>query len=109
MKKKRNKLFEILINKNIDITLIQETHSTNKLTNQWEKEWLGKSFWNSGKLTKSSGVSILLKKVLNINISTTLKDREGRISSLNFSIEKQNYQITNIYCPTRNSEKPKFY
>ena len=37
MKKKRNKLFEILINKNIDITLIQETHSTNKLTNQWEK------------------------------------------------------------------------
>ena len=26
--KKRNKLFDILKNKNIDITLIQETHST---------------------------------------------------------------------------------
>ena len=26
--KKRNKLFEKLINKNIDITLLQETHST---------------------------------------------------------------------------------
>ena len=32
--KKRNELFEILINKNIDITLIQETRSTKNLTNK---------------------------------------------------------------------------
>lgn len=32
--KKRNELFEILINKNIDITLIQETGSTKNLTNK---------------------------------------------------------------------------
>ena len=31
--KKRNELFEILINKNINITLIQETGSTKNLTN----------------------------------------------------------------------------
>ena len=31
---KRNELFEILINKNIDITLIQETRSTKNLTNK---------------------------------------------------------------------------
>ena len=42
--KKRNKLFEKLINKNIDITLLQETHSTKQTTNKWEKERLGKSF-----------------------------------------------------------------
>ena len=30
--KKRNELFEILINKNINITLIQETGSTKNLT-----------------------------------------------------------------------------
>ena len=109
--KKRNKLFDILKNKNIDITLIQETHSTKNLINKWEKEWLGKSFWNSGLIAKSSGVAILIKKDLNINISTVLQDKEGRILSLNFSIEKQNYQIINIYAPTRilknqNSTKP---
>ena len=32
--KKRNELFEILINKNIDITLIQEARSTKNLTNK---------------------------------------------------------------------------
>lgn len=32
--KKRNELFEILINKNIDITLIEETGSTKNLTNK---------------------------------------------------------------------------
>ena len=46
---------------------------------------------------------------MNVSISTIHKDKEGRILSLNFSIEKQNYQIINIYAPTRNSEKPKFY
>ena len=46
---------------------------------------------------------------MNVNISTILQDTEGRILCLNFSIEKQNYQIMNIYAPTRNSEKTKFY
>ena len=79
------------------------------MINKWEKEWLGKSFWNSGLIAKSSGVAILIKKDFNINISTILQNKEGRILSLNFSIEKQNYQIINIYAPTRNSEKTKFY
>ena len=59
--KKRNKLFAKLINKNIDVILLQETHSTKQTTNKWKKEWLCKYFWNSGKITKSSGVAILIK------------------------------------------------
>ena len=106
--KKRNELFEILINKNINITLIQETGSTKNLTNKWEKEWLGKSFWNSQTVARSMGVAILMKKDLNANITATVKDNEGRILSLNFSIENQKYQIINVYTPTRNSEKLKF-
>ena len=106
--KKRHKLFETLINKNIDISLIQETHSTRNLICKWQKEWLGKSFWNSATIAKSSGVAILIKKDLNVNFSTIRKDKEGRVLSLHFSIEKQNYQIINIYAPARNSEKPNF-
>ena len=101
-------MFGILINKKIDIALIQETHSTKESMNKWQKKWQGKSFWNSGKTPKASGIAILLKKDLKINTFTSLKDNEGRILTLNFSIEKQNYQIINIYGPTKNSEKSKF-
>ena len=59
-------------------------------------------FRNSYKILRST-------KDLNVNISTILQDTEGRILCLNFSIEKQNYRIMNIYAPTRNSEKTKFY
>ena len=104
--KKRNKLFENLANKDIDIILI---HSTNKSINKWKKEWLGKSFWNYGKIPKSSRVAMLLKKDLEIETHTMLKDEESRILSLNFSLEWKNYQIINIYAPTKNSEKSKFY
>ena len=107
--KKRNKLSENLTNKKTDIILLQETHSTKKTIEKWEKEWTGKSFWNSGEKTKSSGVAILLRKNLDIEVLTIQKDDKGRILSLAFSFEKQNFQILNIYAPTKNSEKLKFY
>ena len=107
--KKRIKLFEILINKNIDIAIQQETHSTKKTINLWEKELPGKPFWNSCKISKSSRVAIFFRKDLDIETHTILKDDEGRILCPNFSYKKQNFQIINIYAPTRNSMQPKFY
>ena len=107
--KKRNNLFKKLSNKNIDIILLQETHSTKQITEKWQKEWSGKSFWNSGEKTKFSGVAILIKNNLKIQINTINQDKQGRILSLNLTFEKQNYQILNIYAPTRNSKKLKFY
>ena len=41
---KKNKLFGNLVNKNIDIILLQETHSTKKSINKWEKRMVGKLF-----------------------------------------------------------------
>ena len=41
---KKNKLFENLVNKNIDIILLQETHSTKKSINKWEKRMVGQLF-----------------------------------------------------------------
>ena len=46
--KKRKSLFEKIQNKNIDIALLQETHSIKENIKNWEKEWDGKSFWHSG-------------------------------------------------------------
>ena len=107
--KKRKNLFEKIQNKNIDIVLLQETHSTKENIKKWEKEWDGKSFWHSGEIHKSTGVAILIKQNLNIEILTVTKDDEGRVLSLIFSFEKQNFQIINIYGPTKNSKKRNFY
>ena len=107
--KKRNNLYEKIINKNIDITLTQETHSTRQNIDKWEKEWAGKSFWHSGKVPESSGVAILIKQNLNIETHTISKDEEGRIISLTLTFENQNFQIINIYGPMKNSEKHTFY
>ena len=105
--KKRNNLFQNLINKNIDVTLLQETHSTTKKNiDKWEKEWPGQSFWNSGKISKTSGVGILIKKDLNIKLYNRVNN-EGKILSLNFSIENENFQIQNTYAPVKHPEKPK--
>ena len=70
---------------------------------------MGKSFWHSGKIPKSSGVAILIKQNLNIETHTINKDEEGRIITLTFTFENQNFQIINNYGPTKNSEKYKFY
>ena len=39
--KKRNTLYEKLTNKNINIILLQETHSTKQNINKWGKKWAG--------------------------------------------------------------------
>ena len=44
-----------------------------------------------------------------MQINTINEDKQGRILSLNFAFEKQNYQILNIYAPTKNSAKKNFY
>ena len=46
---------------------------------------------------------------MNLEINTTVKDEEERILSINFTFEKQNFQIINIYAPIKNSEKHIFY
>ena len=98
-----------IIDKNIDITLLQETHSARLNIDKWETEWTGTSFWHSGEIPKSSGVAILIKQNLNIETHTISKDEEGRIITLTFTFENQNFQIINIYGPTKNYEKHIFY
>ena len=61
---KRNKLFVFLNNKKSDILPLPETHSTTRVVSKWKKEWTGESYWNSGQISKSSGVAIPLKNNL---------------------------------------------
>ena len=103
---KRLKIFQIIQNKKSHITLLQETHSKPEQTTKWEKEWEGLSYWET---PKSSGVAILFRKDLQIEQLQIDKDEEGRILTISFAYEKQIFQITNIYAPTKPPLRIKFY
>ena len=68
---KRQKTYEMLINRKIEIAFLQETHLTPEASKKWKKEWLGKSIWHSGTTPKASGVAILFKA--NLDITKTIK------------------------------------
>ena len=101
--------FEYIINTNIDIALFQETHSTPEITLMWQKEWKGKSLWHSGPIPKSSGVAILFKDELHLEIIHSEHDSDSRILKCTIELEKQIFQIVNIYAPTNPKDKKQFY
>lgn len=65
----RQQVFQFLENKNAEIILLQETHSKPNMIKKWEKEWKGKSFWNSGNQEISPGVAILIKENTELEIN----------------------------------------
>ena len=99
----------MLENRNSDIILLQETHSTPESSRKWEKEWTGNSIWHSGPTPKNSGVAILIKEKSNIEIISTQKDTEGRIITCTISLEQHLLQLVNVYAPTIPSDRKEFY
>ena len=106
---KRQKTYEMLINRKIEIAFLQETHSTPEASKKWKKEWLGKSIWHSGTTPKASGVAILFKANLEIEIVQTQKDKDGQILNCIIKFEDDTYQLINIYAPTKPDQSNFFY
>ena len=106
---KRLDLFQQLQNKAIDITFLQEIHTTPETSTKWEKDWKGKSFWHSGPNPKASGVAILLKENLNFDMINYETDCDGRIIKCILQIQNQIFQLINIYAPTNPKNKKTFY
>ena len=55
------KLFQLLLNCEEEIFLLQETHSSIELENLWRSEWPGTIFFCHG-TTKSRGTAIFFKE-----------------------------------------------
>lgn len=98
----------MLENRNSDIILLQETHSTPESSRKWEKEWTGNSIWHSRLTPKNSGVAILIKEKSNIEIISTQKDTEGRIITCTISLEQHLLQLVNVYAPSIPSDRKEF-
>ena len=104
---KRIEIFQQLQNKKIDIVFLQEIHTTPETSKKWEKDWKEKFFWHSGPKPKVSGV--LFKENFNFEIINFETDSDGRIIKCILKIEKQLFQLINIYAPTNPKNKKMFY
>ena len=95
---KRKTIFNYLRQKNFEIILLQETHSTEKVEKLWEMEWGNKIEWLHG-TNKSRGLAILLKNNLNYDLIKTYQDPHGRFLFLEIKVKNSCLTIANIYGP----------
>ena len=58
----RMEIFQNLINKNVDIIFLQETHSTPEASTKWEKEWKVNPFDTQERFQKRQGWQYFLRK-----------------------------------------------
>ena len=106
---KRIKIFNNLKTKKIDIKLLQETHSTKTTETKWQQEWNGMSFWNSGLTYHSTGDTILFSENFEGKIQNIVNDNAGRIITITFTLNKQNFHITTQYCPNKPYHRENFF
>ena len=95
---KRKTIFNYLKQKNFEIILLQETHSTEKVEKLWEMEWGNKIEWLHG-TNRSKGLAILLKNNLNYDLIKTYQDPHGRFLFLEIKVKNSCLTIANIYGP----------
>jgi exonuclease III len=105
-KKKRTDVFSWLKKRNLDICLIQETHSTKAMESFWEAEWGYECYLNSYD-GKSRGIGILFKNSFSFVINKVVADPSGRFLILNMMLNESNVTIANVYGP--NEDDPVFY
>jgi len=63
-----------------DIIFLQETHITQKVERQWEREWGGKIFFSHGAFN-ARGVIILVRNGFDYNVDTVKIDSQGSFGS----------------------------
>ena len=103
---KRKTIFDWIKDKYYGICLLQETHSTESLESQWNKEWDGKIIYCHG-TSKSAGVAILIPKQIieEISIKQIKTVIKGRMVIVELELNGTTIIIVNIYAPTKDKSK----
>ena len=110
---KRKRLFRHFIRRNVDVVLLQETHTTKESAAMYEAEWKRlrrnhHSVWNSG-TSRSCGVAILLNNKNDIHIINSSSDDHGRVITIQTSINDDVYQFQSLYAPNAPRSRPLFF
>ena len=97
--KKRKMIFLWAKRQKADILLLQETHSTNNLEQQWKNEWGGEIIFSHG-TNRARGVAILIRQGLEVEQMNMFIDCYGRFIFMQAEINGIKVQIVNTYAPT---------
>ena len=106
---KRRSIFSYLKDQNCQFYFLQEIYSEPNDEKIWKSEWGGDIFFSHGS-THSKGVCILINPSLSLAspIEKSSKDQEGRIVSINLTLEKVNFSLCNVYAPNDSQQQQVF-
>ena len=97
---KRRKLFTWIKQREIDIILLQETHSSESDSIRWLNQWGGTGHFAHGE-RNSRGVGILARPNSGITFSNVFADKNGRFLILYAELNGVKITIGNVYAPNR--------
>lgn len=104
---KRASLFRLINAKRLNVTFLQETHSTAEIETEWKREWGGEVFL-SHKSSNSGGVGILFSRDF-LPVSCAAEEIiEGRLLKIRAQFEKVKMVFINVYAPTVGTERLAF-
>lgn len=107
-KNKRQMVFKWLNDKKYDIIMLQETYCTRDFERHFNRTWNGPVYHSVTDSFHSRGVSILIKKSLNLTICDIHKDNEGRLLLLNGKLNDQSITLVSAYAPNMLSARVDF-
>lgn len=100
---KRKTIFGQLREVGADVSLLQESHSTESIAHLWGTEWGGQAFFNHG-LSNSRGVAILFSRNFMPQVIKTFSDGQGRVLLMDVEFNNEVFTIGSVYAPTQ--DKP---
>ena len=104
--KKRLDVIDYLAKTKANIICLQDTHWASKDESVIRSIWKGDCILN-GESTNSRGVAILLNHNFEYNITSTFKDSEGNLISIDINIGHISLKLINLYAP--NKDSPLFF
>ena len=109
-KDKRQRLIQWGNKQKSNILFLQETHFTNEIINNLNREFSEQMYmYHSFGTKQSKGVSIFIKKNFTHNIIDQYQDKEGRVILLNIEIENNIITLVNLYAPNTEKERNTYF
>ena len=96
--KKRAFVFKEILDMNVDIACIQETHCALSEMDKWKAEWTGESHWNRG-TSHARGVATLFRPGFHGKVTEEQMDFNGRILILTIEYDNNIFKLANVYAP----------
>ena len=103
---KRRDIFNWIRQKNLDICVLLETHSTPGIHTSWKAEW-GAPIWFSSYKSNSRGVAILFKNSFSYVLHNHFVDCNGRYIIFDIGVQDRRLSLVSLYGP--NEDDPNFF